>query len=457
MKADANTAPVRGRIDELGRLVAADPALRLLQQRCGGLDRGPVAIPQLATIARLARRLGIVVSRGLVVADGDDDLELWVRAEPDGDEVSLAIADWIPRPARCPARATEGAREHDFLRANADWLWEADDALRLTALSGNAAAAIGEVAAALVGAPITRLFHFIEAETGALPILEALTERRRFDDQLAFVRDAPNLRYRLAGVPVLDDSGTFLGFRGTAAIAAETNEIPPAAPLPNHLPGFGDRLERALREPLDHIIAGAERIRAQEEGPLNSDYAGYAGDIATAARHLLAMVDDLVDLSAIESPDFQPSVEAIDLVEMASAAAGLLGVRAISRKVAIERPPASESAPARGDYRRVLQILVNLIGNALRYAPEKSAIVLTIGKSGNRAALTVADQGKGIASEDLERIFDRFERVDPGEPGGAGLGLYIARRLARAMGGDITVESAPGEGARFTLSLPSGT
>jgi signal transduction histidine kinase len=313
------------------------------------------------------------------------------------------------------------------------------------------------VAAALVGAPITRLFHFIEAETGALPILEALTERRRFDDQLAFVRDAPNLRYRLAGVPVLDDAGTFLGFRVTAAIGAVATEIPISTTAPNSLPGFGDRLERALREPLDHIIAGAERIRAQEEGPLNSDYAGYAGDIATAARHLLAMVDDLVDLSAIESPDFQPSVEAIDLVEMAGAAAGLLGVRAISRKVTIERPAADETAPARGDYRRVLQILVNLVGNALRYAPEKSAINLSVGKTPNCATLTVADRGKGIAREDLERIFERFERVDPGEAGGAGLGLYIARRLARAMGGDITVESAPGEGARFTLSLPSSS
>ena len=66
----------------------------------------------------------------------------------------------------------------------------------------------------------------------------------------------------------------------------------------------------------------------------------------------------------------------------------------------------------------------------------------------------VADQGKGIAPDDQERIFDKFERVDPAEPGGTGLGLYIARRLARAMGGDIGVDSAPGQGARFTLTLP---
>jgi signal transduction histidine kinase len=221
------------------------------------------------------------------------------------------------------------------------------------------------------------------------------------------------------------------------------------------MPGFGDRLERALREPLDRIIAGAERIRAQEEGPLNTDYAGYAGDIATAARHLLGMVDDLVDLSAIERDDFQPSIEKLDLVEMAGAAAGLLGVRAIARNITIERPSSGDTAPALGDYRRVLQILMNLIGNALRYAPEGSTVALTIARERNRIRLTVTDQGKGIANEDQERIFERFERVDPGEPGGAGLGLYIARRLARAMDGDITVASSPGNGARFILVLPA--
>ncbi len=77
-------------------------------------------------------------------------------------------------------------------------------------------------------------------------------------------------------------------------------------------------------------------------------------------------------------------------------------------------------------------------------------------RDGDTASITVADLGKGIAPEDQARIFDKFERVDPLEPGGTGLGLYIARRLARAMGGDIQVDSAPGQGARFTFTLPAG-
>jgi len=76
-------------------------------------------------------------------------------------------------------------------------------------------------------------------------------------------------------------------------------------------------------------------------------------------------------------------------------------------------------------------------------------------QEGDLAAIIVADQGKGIAEADQDRIFEKFERVDPNEPGGTGLGLYIARRLARAMQGDISVDSKPGQGARFTFTLPA--
>ena len=97
---------------------------------------------------------------------------------------------------------------------------------------------------------------------------------------------------------------------------------------------------------------------------------------------------------------------------------------------------------------------MNLIANAIRYTPEGGQVWIRLEREGDLAAVIVADQGKGIAEADQARIFEKFERVDPNEPGGTGLGLYIARRLARAMGGDIAVDSAPGQGARFTFTLP---
>jgi signal transduction histidine kinase len=110
--------------------------------------------------------------------------------------------------------------------------------------------------------------------------------------------------------------------------------------------------------------------------------------------------------------------------------------------------------PSSGEERAVIQILVNLITNAVRHSPEGSEVCVSFAAEEDRASVTVSDQGKGIAPVDQQRIFERFERADEA-PGGTGLGLAIARRLARSMGGDVTVDSAPGEGARFTLTLPS--
>jgi signal transduction histidine kinase len=202
-------------------------------------------------------------------------------------------------------------------------------------------------------------------------------------------------------------------------------------------------------------VAAAELLRAQGEGPLRREYAAYATDIASAGRHLLAMVDDLVDLQAIERPGFSPAIETIDLADIARRAAGLLSVRASDRGVRIDKPSDGDKLPARGDFRRVLQIMMNLVVNAIRYSPEGGMIWIRPEHDGDTASIIVADLGKGIASDDQARIFDKFERVDPTEPGGTGLGLYIARRLARAMGGDLAVDSAPGQGARFKLTLPA--
>jgi signal transduction histidine kinase len=284
----------------------------------------------------------------------------------------------------------------------------------------------------------------------------ALAEHSRFEDQPAEL--GPGRAFYLSGVPLIDGMGRFAGFRGSAVKQSEGAEEPEpeTAGRPDPVPGaFGDRLDDALRSPLNHIVAAAELLRSQGEGPLRREYAAYATDIASAGRHLLAMVDDLVDLQAIERPGFQPEIETIDLADIARRAAGLLSVRAADRGVRIDKPGEGDSLPARGEFRRVLQVMMNLLVNAIRYSPEGGMIWIRPEREGDTATITVADLGKGIAPEDQDRIFDKFERVDPTEPGGTGLGLYIARRLARAMGGDLAVDSAPGQGARFTLTLPA--
>lgn len=445
--------PVVGRVDAQGRLIEADPPLAALNASAGGEQGGMLSVPQIAALARLARRLGISISRGAVAADGDRDLDLWVKASPEGDDVALSITGWGSRPATSRVPTFPAEREADFVRAAADWTWETDETLRLTALAPGASAAVSRNPRDFIGKQLTSLLRFREGEDGGLPILTALAEHKAFDGQLSETRDAKRTAYLLSAVPLIDGNGRFAGFRGAASsIAGQPSGSDSRGR--GDASAFGERLDQALRSPLAHIIDSAERLQSQPEGPLRRDYAGYAGDIASAGRHLLALVDDLVDLQAIERPDFRPEAEPVDLADIARRAAGLLAVRASDRGVRIDGPGLAETLPAIGDFTRALQVMMNLLTNAIRYTPEGGQIWLRTEQEGDLATLIVADQGKGIAAEDQQRIFERFGRVDPTEPGGSGLGLYIARRLARAMNGELSVDSAPGQGARFAFTLP---
>jgi len=131
----------------------------------------------------------------------------------------------------------------------------------------------------------------------------------------------------------------------------------------------------------------------------------------------------------------------------------MLDTSAEERPVTIELDR-RDPLPAKGEERAVIQILVNLIGNAIRYSPESGRIHVSFAHVGGAASVSVQDEGPGVAAADHQRIFERFERAHPNESG-TGLGLAISRRLARSLGGDVTLDSAPGEGARFTLTLPS--
>ncbi|HET9510820.1 MAG TPA: HAMP domain-containing sensor histidine kinase [Sphingomonas sp.] len=445
--------PIVARCDADGRLIQADPRFLDLIVHAGGAIGGDVALPDIAALVRLAKRLGIAIARAVMVADGDDDLELSVRAEPDADGVTLVIGGWQARPAWRPS---EG--RGSFRSVEADWLWETDSALRLTHITPDAGPRHGFDAAAILGQPLVKLFALAEDDEGAFPILGAVAAQMRFDAQEAEIRGTGR-RVMLSAEPRIDARGRFAGFAGGVTLLDQPAEgaieqAPDTSPAAPFAAGFGEQLDKSLRRPLERIIANASSMSAGVDGPIAERYSGYADDIASAGRHLLGLVGDLVDLEAVERADFALDAEPLDLADVARRAAGLLAVRASEGDVRIDRPAADEAQPATGDFRRSLQILVNLIGNAVRYSPRGGSVWVRITQDDTHACVIVADQGKGIADADQAMIFEKFGRVDPTEPGGSGLGLYISRRLARAMGGDITVDSAPGAGARFVFTLP---
>jgi signal transduction histidine kinase len=245
----------------------------------------------------------------------------------------------------------------------------------------------------------------------------------------------------LNGEVVTSADAHFAGFRGTAEVGDATQ----AVSEPERTAAFDHALDEALRSPLDRIIESAERIVERADGPLRSDYASYGNDIAAAARHLLSVIRAM-------SEDPTQGHTTIDLAGLAAEAVTMLEASAEERQVTIELE--EERLSAIGEERAVTQILVNLIGNAVRYSPERGAVTLTFARTPASASVTVSDQGPGVDPADQHRIFERFERGGT-HASGTGLGLAISRRLARSMGGDVTLESAPGAGAHFTLTLPS--
>ncbi|MEO8455592.1 MAG: HAMP domain-containing sensor histidine kinase [Sphingomicrobium sp.] len=440
--APSEPRPVLGRLDKTGRLVAADPELEALQRHAGSTLGQELALPQIAAVARLARKLGIAVSRPAVAASIDHDIDLWVRASPEGDEVVLSLEGWTERAPAGPRLAAllGGTTDSDSSAAHSEWA--ADEELRVISLSPELAEHLGVDLGEIAGQPLTRALRLEENDSGEMPLINAIAARRAFTGQRALSRTDDSRVLVLSGEVVTATDGSFAGFRGAAELDSATPRVESSASIA----AFDHALDEVLRSPLDRIIESAERIVERADGPLRSDYASYGNDIAAAARHLLSVVRSM-------SEDPTHGHRAVDLSALAAEAVVMLESTAEEREVSIEPEPFG-SLPASGQERAVIQILVNLLGNAVRHSPSGGTVRLAFARTAGTASVSVSDQGPGIEPADQQRIFERFERADSKE-GGTGLGLAISRRLARSMGGDVTLDSAPGAGARFTLTLPS--
>lgn len=440
-------------IDADDRVLSGDARFAELNDRAAGGSGASFALGAVAALVRIARALRVPVARTVTIGDEQGDGDWHVRAVPSGDSPdaqTVALAATLLRERPAGGAASPGIIATVEPPPGADWKWEVDAALRVVRIAPAACARHGVDPVAVLGQPLTHLFVLEARGDGAMPLLEAVSTVRDVTGQPASVR-GQGVRIELAANVRRDVTGAFAGFvGGVFAPATDARD--------GGLTGaFNARLHRVLRVPLGTIIAQADSIRAAGEGALAASYMEYAADIASAGRHLLGLVDDLVDMEAIERGDFVTARMPVDLAAMVREASGLLAARAAEFGVTIAPLAGEAAAWVIGEYRRALQIVVNLLSNAVAYSPPGGVVRLRVKRREGHVRLLVTDQGRGIPAHEQPRVFEKFVRGDDSIPGGSGLGLYIARRLAQAMDGTLTLESELGEGACFTLALPAAS
>ena len=435
--------PIKACVSRSGELVSADPAIWRLHNLAGGSDSKTIAVPGLAALAASALRTRMRTERPVRAADEENDIELWVMATPHSDSVDLLITGWrdiLPPTAR-------SVREKSVI-LNKDDSGEIliDSEQRVVRLPSS-------FSVRGIGQHFGSLFVVESDAQGSIPLIDALIERRAVT-QVPIGVIGSEERYLIDLTPQLASDGRYLGHFGRVTAIADVAAYEPSTPARSDLP-MSRQLASVLKQPLNRIVANAETIGSRIHGPLRDNYAEYAQDIANAARHLTELVSDMEDLDAIDRPDFSAARDRLELGDIARRVGGLLALKASDHGISLVLPQETEKVSAVGEFRRVLQIMLNLVGNAVRYAPGGSIVTISIEKQADFAAISVLDQGQGVPEDDRERVFEKFERLGRSGDGGSGLGLFISRRLARAMGGDLIVTEAPGGGALFRLTLPA--
>ncbi len=219
-------------------------------------------------------------------------------------------------------------------------------------------------------------------------------------------------------------------------------------------------MSHELRTPLNSVIGFAEVIHDELLGPLGSSkYGEYAGDILSSGRHLLELVDDIIDISTVEAGTIKLVKENIDLTEMFELCLALVRERAAEVGVELGFAVEEGTPRLRADSVKLKRMLLNLLTNAIKFTPSAGRVSVSA-KAGGREAvcITVADTGIGIAAEEIERVLEPFGQANlPTEMNreGIGLGLYLTKSLIYAHGGWLEIVSDVDSGTSITLTFPS--
>jgi PAS domain S-box-containing protein len=385
---------------------------------------------------------------------------------------------------------TERQRFDDIIRSSSDWVWETDAGGAITFISDRITEALGLPPAMLKGRKLEQLGQFVSAQSGKAMAPKEMAAHTAFRNARFEIRERTGRvrSFHLSAVPVFSAEGKFTGYRGTGTDVTALNEAEAVADKSRQAleltlqeltakniqldlaleqahaateakSEFLAAMSHELRTPLNAIIGFSEVMTLAAFGPLNATYKDYAANIQRSGQHLLGIISDVLDVARMESDGFDLHCEDISLDAIVSDAFMMLSEQALEKHLDTSAVQCS-GWDVHADAQRTAQIFVNLFSNAVKFTPEGGAIGLDVRRvNGSTVAATVWDTGGGIPEEEQGLVFEKFHQIHNGilsrTQEGTGLGLTISRHLAQVMGGDIMLESSPGEGSRFTVLLPA--
>jgi signal transduction histidine kinase len=316
-----------------------------------------------------------------------------------------------------------------------------------------------QAAEALLGISVEEADPLARADSSVRELVRRMSEHVRAGkgpyvpaglEEAQAIPTSDGVRFLLARAnPVAGENG---GLVGVTVLLQDVSRLRRFDELKNDLVAT---VAHEFRTPLTSLRMAIHLCAEEAVGPLNPKQADLIGAAREDCERLQTIVDDLLDLSRIQAGRIELHTRAVTPSSLLETA--LEPHRAIARERQIELAvsPQPSERPVLADPDRVQLVLTNLVANALRHTPAGGRVELSALGDDGQVRFEVADNGVGIAAEFQSRLFERFFRVPGAPPGGAGLGLYIAKEIVEAHGGHIGVESAPGQGARFWFTLPA--
>ncbi|MDV7338152.1 ATP-binding protein [Terasakiella sp. A23] len=366
------------------------------------------------------------------------------------------------------------ARFQTIAESSFEWFWEMGPDLRFTFLSEkfydvaglSPEQVLGKTRLEVAGPEIVALqpkkwrAHMIDMENHR--------DIQNFEYPL-IANDGSRKYIEISGRPQFDDAGNFLGYLGAARDITrrhvweeEINAARIAAEKANKAKSdFLSSMSHELRTPLNGILGFAQLMNMDSRQPLADRHKPYMKQISDAGNHLLALINEVLDLARIESGNISLQMENIELDSLTQEVLDLVGHMGEERSIQINDlvTPVEGKHNIHADHLRLKQVLVNLLSNAVKYNVDGGMVTLDYQDLGNKVRLLVRDTGKGISKDQMAELFQPFNRLgeEHGAVEGTGIGLTITKKIIEKMNGEIGVESTLGEGSTFWIDIAVAT